>query len=96
MICKTYYVYILTNINNSVLYVGITNNLKRRVYEHKNGLFESSFSNKYKLCKLVYYEETNDVREAIIREKRIKKWNREWKINLIRKSNPELDDLNID
>lgn len=91
---KTYYVYILTTANDTVLYVGVTNNLKRRVYEHKNGLVEG-FTKKYNLCKLVYYEATNDIESAIKREKQLKSWRREWQVNLIRSINPDFDDLNI-
>lgn len=93
---KPYYVYIITNINNTVLYIGVTNDLKRRIYEHKNGLVEGSFSKKYNLNKLVYYETTGDVKVAIAREKQLKNWERRWKIELIDKTNPEFDDLNID
>lgn len=92
---KAYYVYILTNINNSVLYIGVTNDLIRRVQEYKEGIFRSSFSKRYKLCKLVYYEVTNDVVAAIAREKQLKNWERKWKLELIEKSNPGFDDLNI-
>ncbi len=91
---KTYYIYIMTNITNSVLYIGVTNNLRRRVYEHKNKLVKG-FTSEYNLCKLVYYEQTNDVRAAIEREKQLKRWHRDWKMNLIRQNNPEFDDLNI-
>ena len=89
---KTYYVYITTNITNNVLYIGITNNLQRRIYEHKNGSVEG-FSKKYKVNKLVYYETTNDVNSAIAREKGIKKWRREKKNNLIKSVNLNLNDL---
>ena len=75
---KSYYVYILTNWNNKVMYVGITNNLERRLYEHKQKLIDG-FTKKYNLNKLVYFEETNDVLVAIEREKEIKKWRREKK-----------------
>ncbi|MDD3191115.1 MAG: GIY-YIG nuclease family protein [Candidatus Pacebacteria bacterium] len=92
---KTYYVYIVTNINDTVLYIGVTNDLQRRIYEHKNGLIKGSFSKRYKLCKLVYYESTNDILAAIAREKQLKNWERKWKAGLIRKSNPEFDELNI-
>jgi putative endonuclease len=71
-----YYVYLLTNWNNRVLYVGVTNDLNRRVYEHKNKLI-AGFTEKYNLNKLVYFEETRDVAVAIAREKEIKKWRRE-------------------
>ena len=89
---KQYYVYVLTNKSNKVLYVGVTNNLKRRIFEHKNKLVEG-FSKKYNLNKLVYYEVTNDVKSAIKREKQLKNWHREWKINLINQYNPSWEDL---
>ncbi|MCK5145226.1 GIY-YIG nuclease family protein [bacterium] len=73
---KTYYVYIMASKKNGVLYVGITNNLNRRVYEHRNNLVES-FTAKYHVHRLVYYEATNDVGVAIQREKQLKKWNRD-------------------
>jgi len=92
---KTYYVYIITNVTNNVLYIGITNNLQRRIYEHKNGLVDG-FSKQCHLCKLVYYESTNDAVSAIEREKQLKRWHRDWKMNLIKENNPEFDDLNID
>ncbi len=89
---KRYYVYIMTNKNNTVLYTGVTNNLIRRVYEHKNNLVEG-FTKKYKCHKLVWYQETNSIESAIAQEKRIKKWKREYKENLIKKMNPEWKDL---
>ena len=82
----------MANENNTVLYTGVTNNLPRRVYEHKNGLVEG-FSNKYKLKYIIYFEEYKEVREAINREKQLKNWRRIWKINLIRTKNPSLKDL---
>jgi len=85
---KTYYVYLLTNWNNKVMYVGMTNNLERRIYEHKNKLV-SGFTKKYKINKLVYFEETSDVSSAISREKEIKKWRREKKDTLVLSNNPE-------
>ena len=91
---KSYYVYIITNITNNVLYIGVTNNLPRRIYEHKNGLVEG-FSKKYKTNKLIYYETTNDINSAIAREKQLKNWRREWKMNLIEKENPGFSELNI-
>ena len=78
-----YFVYILTNYRNRTLYTGITNNLERRIYEHKNGLIDG-FSKKYKLKKLIYYEEFENVRDAILREKQLENWHREWKLNLIK------------
>ncbi len=87
-----YYVYMITNKNNNVLYVGVTKDLKRRIYEHKNKLVEG-FSSKYNLTKLVYYNETSDVKEAIAFEKKIKGWTRAKKYALINENNPEWDDL---
>jgi len=74
------------------MYIGVTSNLVKRMYEHKEGLLEG-FTKKYKVKDLVYYEQANDVNEAIIREKQLKKWNRQWKINLIEKENPGWLDL---
>jgi len=87
-----YYVYILTNKNDKVMYVGVTNNLERRVYEHKAKMV-LGFTEKYNVNKLVYFEETNDVNVAISREKKIKKWRREKKNNLVVAVNPEWKDL---
>ena len=87
-----YYVYILTNKSNKVLYTGMTNNLIRRTYEHKNNLVEG-FTKKYNVNRLVYYDITNDVNAAIAREKQIKGWNRQKKIDLITEFNPEWKDL---
>ena len=81
----------MTN-NSKTLYIGMTNNLERRVYEHKNSLVKG-FTSKYKITKLVYYEMTNDVNTALNREKQLKNWRREWKINLIESLNPEWKDL---
>jgi len=89
---RNYYVYILTNKKQGTLYIGVTNNLERRVYEHKNDLV-NGFTKKYNLKILVYYEITSDVTSAIAREKKLKKWNRQWKIDLIEKMNPEWKDL---
>jgi len=91
----SYYVYILTNTKNTTLYIGVTNNLKRRLYEHKNGLIEG-FTKNYKLTKLIYFEEYNDIKEALIREKNLKNWHREWKVNLIKTMNPEFKDLDAE
>ncbi len=92
---SSFYVYILTNTRDGTLYTGVTNNLIRRVYEHKSGGIEG-FTKKYKTNKLVYFEETPDVQSAITREKRIKKWRRSWKIELIEKNNPQWRDLYYD
>ena len=91
---KSYYVYMMSNWNNKVLYVGVTNNLERRVYEHKNKI-SSGFTAKYNVNKLVYFEETNDVETAIEYEKKIKGWRREKKNELINKMNPEWNDLSL-
>ena len=92
---KIYYVYITTNITNNVLYIGVTNNLPKRIHEHKDSLVEG-FSKKYKVNKLVYYETTNDINSAIKREKQLKNWKREWKMNLIRDNNSGFAELFID
>ena len=89
---KYYYVYILSNRSNNVVYVGVTNNLERRLYEHKNGLFDG-FTKKYNVHKLVYYEYTTDIRSAIVREKQIKGWRRSKKNDLINSKNPKWKDL---
>lgn len=88
----TYYVYIMASRMNGTLYIGVTNNLIRRVYEHRNDLIVG-FTKKYGVHKLVYYEQTNDIHNAIQKEKRLKKWNRQWKIDLIEKFNPNWSDL---
>jgi putative endonuclease len=92
---KRFYVYLLTNWNNKVIYVGITNNLERRIYEHKNKMAKG-FTEKYNLKKLVYFEETPDVKAAIAREKEIKKWRREKKNQLVDKMNSEWKDLSLE
>lgn len=89
---KKYFVYIITNKNNSVFYIGVTNDINTRIYQHKNKLIEG-FSSKYNLKKLVYIEETQDIESAIRREKQLKKWNRQWKIDLIKAANPGFRDL---
>ena len=89
---KLYYVYLLTNKNDKVMYVGVTNNLERRLYEHKTKMI-LGFTEKYNVNKLVYFEETSDVHTAIAREKEIKKWRREKKNNLVVAVNPEWKDL---
>ena len=90
---KNYYVYILTN-EARTLYIGVTNDLERRLYEHKNKLIDG-FTKKYNLTKLVYYETTIDIRDAITREKQLKGWLRIKKITLIEESNPGWDDLSL-
>lgn len=87
-----YYVYIMASKKNGTLYVGVTSDLARRVFEHKHDLIEG-FTKKYKVHMLVYYEHTNDISSAIEREKVIKRWKRQWKVNLIQRSNPDWKDL---
>ena len=89
---QSYYVYILASKRNGTLYVGITNDLIKRVWQHKNDLVEG-FTKKYQCHKLVYFEDTNDVESAIKREKLLKKWKRQWKLQLIEKQNPDGKDL---
>ena len=89
---KEYYVYILANKKIGTIYTGITNNLIRRIYEHKQELAKG-FTKQYHLHNLVYFETHIDIQEAIAREKAIKKWRREWKLNLIEKNNPHWVDL---
>jgi putative endonuclease len=87
-----YYIYILASDRNGTLYVGVTNNLIKRVYEHKNKLYPG-FTTKYLVDRLVYFETVNDINVAIKREKQLKNWRRAWKLDLIEKINPEWDDL---
>ena len=87
-----YYVYILTNKHNTVLYIGVTNNIERRLYEHKNKLVDG-FTKRYNLDKLVYYETTENILTAIEREKQLKGWTRAKKNELIKSLNPEWNDL---
>ena len=88
---KSYYIYIMTSASGT-LYVGMTNDLKRRVYEHKHKLIEG-FTQKYDIARLVYFEETSDVKAAITREKQVKQWRRSRKIDLIKSMNPKWVDL---
>lgn len=87
-----YYVYIMTNIHITTLYIGVTNDLSRRIFEHKKEIVKG-FTEKYKLKKLLYFEEYKNINEAIGREKQLKNWHRDWKLNLIKKVNPILKDL---
>lgn len=95
MSMKNYYVYMISNKRNNVLYIGVTNNLERRTYEHKNKLIDG-FSKKYNCNKLVWFEHTEDIRSAILKEKQMKKWKREIKDREINKINPEWRDLSED
>lgn len=89
---KNYYIYIMASKKGGVLYIGVTSDLIRRAFEHRNGLIDG-FTKKYFTKKLVYYEQTSDINSAITREKQLKKWKRDWKIELIEKNNPEWKDL---
>jgi putative endonuclease len=89
---QTYYVYILTNASNHVLYTGVTNNLEKRLYQHRNGM-TPGFASKYRCKKLVYFESTTEISSAISREKQIKKGSRQKKIQLIESINPDWVDL---
>ena len=89
---RRYYIYLLTNWNNKVMYIGVTNNLVRRIYEHKNKLIEG-FTRKYNVNKLVYFEETIEINSALEREKELKRWRREKKDALVNRVNMEWKDL---
>ena len=89
---KNYFVYIMASQKNGTLYIGVTRNLKKRVSEHKNDLVDG-FTKKYRVHRLVYFESTTDVKAAITREKQLKAWKRQWKIQLIEKGNTDWRDL---
>ena len=89
---KTYFVYILASKRNGTLYIGVTSDLIRRIYQHKKDIIPG-FTNKYSVHKLVYYERVDDIRSAIEREKQLKKWSRRWKLELIESANPYWRDL---
>lgn len=89
---KLFYVYILANTHNTTLYIGMTNDIKRRVYEHKTHL-NTGFTHKYNVEKLVWYSIFSDANSAILKEKQLKKWNRKWKERIINEMNPEWKDL---
>lgn len=89
---KQYYVYIITNKIHTVLYIGVTSDLIKRIYQHKNKLVKG-FTEKYNIDRLVYFEATTDIMSAITREKQLKKWKREWKERLINEKNSEWKDL---
>ena len=88
------YIYIMTNKPYGVLYIGVTTDIARRVYEHKNHLL-AGFTARYKLHQLVYVEQHDEIETAILREKQMKKWQRMWKLNLIQQANPAWDDLTV-
>ena len=87
-----YFVYILASQRHGTLYVGVTNNLVRRIYEHREKLIEG-FTSQYNVTRLVWFDQTESIEEAITHEKRLKRWRREWKIELIEKNNPAWGDL---
>jgi putative endonuclease len=89
---RSYYVYILASKRNGTLYIGVTNDLRRRSFEHHSHLMEG-FTAKYHVNQLVYFEETNDINTAIAREKQLKNWRRLWKLELIEQQNPDWTDL---
>jgi putative endonuclease len=92
---KQYYVYIITNKSNKVLYTGVTSDLKKRIYEHKEKLVKG-FTGRYNVYKLVYYDMCEDIESAILREKQIKGWARKKKVSLIESMNPEWKDLSLE
>lgn len=92
MKAKGGYVYIMSNANRTTLYIGVTSDLKTRKADHKNGI-GSDFTTKYKLTDLLYFEDFPDIYQAIDREKQLKRWHREWKLNLIKSVNPQMNDL---
>ena len=89
-------IYFMTNEYNTVLYLGVTSDLKIRIYQHKNNAFPNSFTSKYLCNKLVYFETFVNIEEAITREKNLKNWKRDWKNDLINKMNPEWKDLSFE
>ena len=91
---REYYVYILTNWNNQVMYIGVTNDLKRRLYEHQQGFLEG-FTKKYNVHKLVYFECCGEAKDAISREKQLKKWSRAKKNTLVESKNPNWEEITI-
>ncbi len=92
MLSQQYFIYILTSKPDGVLYIGLTRDLFKRVYQHKNDM-ANGFTRKYHIKRLVYFEACDDIQSAIVREKQLKAWKRQWKINLIEKNNPEWKDL---
>jgi putative endonuclease len=90
-----YYVYIMSNVHRTIFYIGVTSNIQTRVWQHKNGE-GGKFTSSYNCHYLLYYEEFNHINKAIDREKNLKNWHREWKLNLIKTENPEMIDLAAD
>ena len=92
---KTYYIYILASRKNGTLYIGVTNNIAKRIHQHKSKASEG-FTKRYNVHQLVWYDQSNDIHEVLQREKQMKKWKRQWKINLIEEQNPNWRDLSED
>ena len=92
---KTYYIYILASNHNGTLYIGVTSDLKKRIYEHKNKLHPESFTAQHNVTRLVYYEHTNNVESALQREKQLKNWTRKWKLDLIESINPTWKEIEL-
>ena len=90
---KLFYIYILANDRNGTIYIGVTSDLEKRIKQHKTKMYEQSFTAKYSIDKLVYYESTESSESAIAREKQLKNWTRQWKLDLIEKENPQWKDL---
>ena len=90
---KLFYIYILASNRNGTVYIGVTSDLEKRIKEHKAKVYENSFTAKYDVSKLVYYESTENSESAIAREKQLKNWTRQWKLDLIEKYNPQWKDL---
>jgi len=93
---KLFYIYILASDRNGTIYIGVTSNLEKRIKEHRSKIHNQSFTAKYSVDKLVYYESTENSESAISREKQLKAWKRTWKLDLIEKRNPQWKDLSID
>jgi len=90
-----YFIYIVSNFKRTTFYIGVTNNLQRRVLEHKKGLIDG-FSKQYNLHDLIYFEEYPSIKDAITREKQLKNWHRDWKINLIKSVNPNMIEIDTE
>ncbi|MEM1001410.1 MAG: GIY-YIG nuclease family protein [Bacteroidota bacterium] len=92
---KYWYVYIMSNKQNGVIYIGVTDNIDKRIKEHKLKLYPKAFTARYNCDKLIYFEEFENAEEASIREKRFKNWKRDWKVKLIEEMNPSWSDLSL-
>ncbi len=92
---KNYYIYILASSHNGTLYIGVTSDLKKRIYEHKNKLHPESFTAQHNVTRLVYYEHTESIESALQREKQLKNWTRKWKLDLIESVNPTWKEIEL-